>query len=102
MPRHTGRMRASRGASPFLGREQELNALRDALSDATRQEPSLAIVVGEAGMGKTRLLAEFEKQCRDEGAVVVRGACVAVGAGELPLRSLDRGHACARDGDRDE
>lgn len=77
-------MRARKGAAVLIGRAQELGALREALDDVSRGEPRIAIVAGEAGVGKTRLLDEFEKRCRDESTLVVRGACVAVGAGELP------------------
>lgn len=41
----------------FVGREQELGALR-AVSDAASDGPAAALVVGAAGTGKSRLLAE--------------------------------------------
>ncbi|MDQ5856263.1 MAG: ATP-binding protein [Actinomycetota bacterium] len=47
------------GALPFLARTMELAALRRVLRDARRGAGTAAVVRGEAGIGKTRLLAEI-------------------------------------------
>ncbi len=53
--------RVTRGSSPVLvGREIELVRLRDALSIARSSDRSVVLVSGEAGIGKSRLLADFE------------------------------------------
>jgi DNA-binding CsgD family transcriptional regulator/tetratricopeptide (TPR) repeat protein len=49
--------------------------LRAQLERARGGEPCLALVWGEAGVGKTRLLAEFATHARECGARVVRSAC---------------------------
>ncbi|BCJ48171.1 helix-turn-helix transcriptional regulator [Actinoplanes ianthinogenes] len=68
----------------FVGRAAELAALAEALDDAARSDPRTVLIAGEAGVGKTRLLDEFEARCAGEDLLVARGACVSVGAGELP------------------
>ncbi len=45
----------------MVGRDAELLALREAYADALCCEARLALVVGEAGVGKSRLLLEFER-----------------------------------------
>src|SRR4051812_19201329 len=82
--RHTCGMSAGRDELLFVGREPELAALGEALDDAGRSDPRTVLIAGEAGVGKTRLLDEFESRCRDEDLLLARGACVAIGAGELP------------------
>jgi predicted ATPase/class 3 adenylate cyclase len=47
--------------TPMIGREQELKALQGAVQDVIHKRKSRFVtVVGEAGVGKSRLLAEFE------------------------------------------
>ena len=47
----------------FVGREQELEALLDLLHETRgRRSPQLALIVGEPGIGKSRLLAEFARR----------------------------------------
>ncbi|HEX5095031.1 MAG TPA: AAA family ATPase, partial [Acidimicrobiia bacterium] len=57
----------------LIGREQPLRALRGFFESADRVRP-IALVTGEAGIGKTRLLDEFASLA--DPAVVVRGGCV--------------------------
>jgi tRNA A37 threonylcarbamoyladenosine biosynthesis protein TsaE len=42
----------------FVGRRADLQAVADAFAHAQRAEPSVVIVSGEAGVGKTRLVEE--------------------------------------------
>lgn len=87
-----------RSVSPvFVGRADELGVLHDALSRAAAGEPQALLLGGEAGVGKTRLVEEFATAACREGAVVVLGGCVEIGADGLPfapfstaLRSLRR------------
>jgi tetratricopeptide (TPR) repeat protein len=60
--RRGGAGRASTLEPPFVGREDELQQLKD-LFDATGRErkPRLVTVIGQAGIGKSRLAWEFEK-----------------------------------------
>ena len=72
-----------RVSSPELvGRADALSALEAALDRAAGEEPCLAVLLGEAGVGKTRLARELAR--RSTGTLVLWGDCVPVGAGELP------------------
>jgi DNA-binding CsgD family transcriptional regulator/tetratricopeptide (TPR) repeat protein len=59
----------------FIARSSELELLDAALVRATAREPSLVVIGGEAGIGKTRLLEELESRVRDRALVVI-GRCV--------------------------
>src|SRR6476660_5555146 len=72
-------------SSPVLiGRAPELGRLRAVLALARDGQSSTTIVAGEAGVGKTRLTAEFVTLAREGGAVVLKGGCIDVGEGALP------------------
>ena len=64
-----------RARDPFLGRQFELELLRGELSEARRGRSGFAIVSGEAGIGKTRLLDELETIADGEGFLTLRGRC---------------------------
>ncbi|MFQ5477267.1 MAG: AAA family ATPase [Candidatus Binatia bacterium] len=53
-------MAVKRGLLPFIGRQRELEQLRIALDSATQGHGQVVAVVGEAGVGKSRLLYEFK------------------------------------------
>ncbi|WP_437813426.1 serine/threonine-protein kinase [Sorangium sp. So ce1078] len=46
----------------FVGRRDELKQLGDILAAATRKRAQIAVIQGERGIGKTRLLAEMERR----------------------------------------
>jgi DNA-binding CsgD family transcriptional regulator/tetratricopeptide (TPR) repeat protein len=71
-------------SSEMVGRSAELDALHDALRMASAGEPGCVLIAGEAGIGKSRLLAEFADRARSGGAVVLTGGCVELGDGTLP------------------
>jgi tetratricopeptide (TPR) repeat protein len=50
---------AARGLTPFVGRQPEVEALRHALAQAHAGHGQVVGVLGEAGVGKTRLFYEF-------------------------------------------
>jgi predicted ATPase len=68
----------------FVGRVEELHVLEAALGRATNSEPAVVLVGGEAGVGKTRLVAELTARCAADGTRVLTGGCVPVGDGALP------------------
>ena len=75
-----------RGASPVLvGRAAEMGALEAALDTVRQGEPAAVLIGGEAGMGKTRLIAEFITVARNAGVQVLTGACLELGADGLPF-----------------
>src|SRR3954470_14590629 len=75
-------------SSRLIGRTAELAALEAALADACLEQPSIAFVAGESGVGKTRLLAELECVARERDVLVLNGDCVDLGESELPYVPL--------------
>src|SRR5712692_10597604 len=53
---------ASRGLTPFVGREDELRLLMSRWERALDGEGQVALIIGEAGIGKSRLLQRFHEQ----------------------------------------
>jgi class 3 adenylate cyclase/tetratricopeptide (TPR) repeat protein len=49
------------GSAPLVGRSDEVSVLRTALQDATEGKGSVLVLVGEPGLGKTRLVEECRK-----------------------------------------
>ena len=60
---------------PLVGRSSELAALVDLLTSAEHEAPAFAALVGEPGIGKSRLLAELAAVARSRGARVLFGRC---------------------------
>ncbi|MEO8559730.1 MAG: adenylate/guanylate cyclase domain-containing protein, partial [Rhodospirillales bacterium] len=65
------RFRGERGLSHFTGRTTEQAVLQRALDDATSGEARVIGVVGDAGVGKSRLCFEFAESCRHGGVRVL-------------------------------
>lgn len=59
----------------FIGREAELLWLRERLEEARRGHGDFIFVAGEAGVGKSRLLAELALQARQAEARILEGKC---------------------------
>lgn len=77
---------AARVSSPVLiGRSEELVRLRAALAPGQGGQTRAILIAGEAGVGKTRLVAEFSQVARAEGALVLAGGCIDLGEGGLPF-----------------
>jgi DNA-binding CsgD family transcriptional regulator len=72
----------------FVGRSGELAELEAALREAAEARPSLALVGGESGVGKSRLAEELTRHARASGARVLSGDCVELGENELPYAPL--------------
>src|SRR5215475_8130433 len=72
-------------AGRFVGRTQELARLRDLLARAAAGEPLVALVGGEAGIGKTRLADQLAAAANQHGVRVLRGGCVPLGEEGLPF-----------------
>jgi DNA-binding CsgD family transcriptional regulator len=63
---------------PFAGRERELRTLRPLIPRAGGDGLRFALIGGEAGSGKSRLVREFAQEAAADGALVLYGACDAV------------------------
>ncbi len=71
----------------FVAREAELGVLDRAVAGCRAGGGSAVVVAGEAGVGKSRLLAEASLRARGAGMVVLRGRA-ASGAGQAPFRAV--------------
>jgi DNA-binding CsgD family transcriptional regulator len=76
---------AVRVSSPVLiGRSEETERLQAALRSARAGQSSATLIAGEAGVGKTRLVADFALDAQTDGVVVLLGGCIDLGEGGLP------------------
>ena len=69
----------ARGLSPFVGRQTELEALQQALERAGAGQGQVVAIVGEAGVGKSRLVYEVIHSHRTQGWLVLESASVSYG-----------------------
>lgn len=71
----------------FVGREREIAFLQEALSAADSASGQVAFVVGDAGLGKSRLIGELRTRTAGRDHVWIEGRCTAYGATSpfLPL-----------------
>ena len=67
-------------SGPFVGRSAELDRLREAWRRAASGRGGVVLLAGEAGVGKTRLVAELAGDVEAAGATVAVGGCPAGGA----------------------
>jgi len=81
-------MRARVTSSHFVGRTGELAELDRALREAAGASPVVVLLGGESGVGKTRLVREFERRSSKDDALVLRGEAVEEADGELPYAPL--------------
>jgi ATP/maltotriose-dependent transcriptional regulator MalT len=94
LPRHGGTrdtsgVRARVTSSRFVGRAGELAELEHVLREAAEQRPFVVLLGGESGVGKTRLVREFERRVSDRDDVLaLRGEAVEEADGELPYAPL--------------
>jgi hypothetical protein len=76
--------------SPFVGRDAELDGLRS-VARRVREErrPRLVTIIGDAGVGKSRLVREFQARLADEApdARQLAGRCLSYGRG-MTYRAL--------------
>ncbi len=94
---------ARRLSSPvFVGRRDELQTLVAAADVAASGGAALVLVGGEAGVGKSRLVAEAAASLRDRDWLVLEGGTVALGDDGLPFGPIVQAlRALVRDVDPD-
>jgi class 3 adenylate cyclase len=80
---------ATRGLTRFVGRQMELEALQQALARAATGHGHIVAMVGEAGVGKSRLVYEFAHSHRLTGWRVLESASVSYGKATLYFPMLD-------------
>ena len=76
-------------ASPeLIGREAELEAISQAIEQARAGQGRTVLIGGEAGIGKSRVLAAALEMARSRGAIVLQGGCVGLAEGALPFAPI--------------
>ena len=74
-PASTGSFGSS--AAPLVGRDTELGRLQGALARAQAGKGSICLLMGEPGIGKTRLAETLEASARENGVATAWGRCQA-------------------------
>jgi DNA-binding CsgD family transcriptional regulator len=81
---------ATRVSSPlFIGRQAELQTLTEVLDRAAEGAATTILIGGDAGIGKSRLVAEVSARAIDAGMLILEGGCVSLGdGGGLPFAPI--------------
>src|SRR6059036_1062283 len=92
---------ARRGLTRFVGRDAELDQLRRAQQLAANGHGQIAAIVGEAGVGKSRLVYEFTHSHRLQGWLTLESASVSYrkATSYLPVIDLLKGYFKIQDRD---
>lgn len=72
---------AERGLTPFVGRKRELELLLDGFERVKEGRGQAFSIMGEAGVGKSRLLYEFRKAIINEDLTFLEGKCLSYARG---------------------
>src|SRR4051794_6878947 len=80
---------AARGLTRFVGRDAELEVLRQTLEQAAAGHGQVVALVGEPGVGKSRLTWEFTHSHRTAGWLVVESGSVSYGKATSYLPLID-------------
>jgi class 3 adenylate cyclase/tetratricopeptide (TPR) repeat protein len=93
--RHRFQAAAARGLTRFVGRDTELAALGQALARAAAGHGQVVALVGEAGVGKSRLVYECVHSHQTQGWLVLESASVSYGKATpyFPVLDLLRRYA---------
>jgi hypothetical protein len=83
------RAAAGRGLTRFVGRDSELDQLRQALERAHAGHGQVVAVVGEPGVGKSRLYWEFTHSHRTQEWLIVESGSVSYGKASAYLPVID-------------
>ena len=93
-----------RAASPFVGRVRELMVLHEVLEQVDRGRGQVVGIIGEAGIGKSRLLSELCPSLRSKRMAYLEGRCRSYGSTipYLPWLDLIRQQCGISEGDLPE
>jgi len=93
---------AARGLTRFVGRDAETEQLRKALEQARADHGQVVGVVGEPGLGKSRLFFEFIHSHRTQGWLILESGSVSYGKATPYLPVIDLLKAYFKIHDRDD
>ena len=74
-----------RGLTPFVGRQKELEHLKDCYEQAQKGQGQVVGIVGEPGVGKSRLLLEFMRYASPERSTPTSRANASTTAAPWPI-----------------
>jgi class 3 adenylate cyclase/tetratricopeptide (TPR) repeat protein len=94
---------AQRGLTAFAGRDRELQMLEGFLEQAREGQGQVVFLSGEAGIGKSRLLYEFQDTVREEDISWLEGRCTPYGKNipYLPIIEIIKQNFRLKEGDND-
>jgi class 3 adenylate cyclase/tetratricopeptide (TPR) repeat protein len=93
---------AARGLTRFVGRDREVDQMRQGLERAAAGRGQIIAVVGEPGVGKSRLFYEFLNSHRTRGWTILQGSSVSYGRASSYLPVLDMLKSYFKIDDRDD
>jgi class 3 adenylate cyclase/tetratricopeptide (TPR) repeat protein len=95
---------AARGLTPLVGRNTEIDIFNKLVQQATGGRGQILAMVGEPGVGKSRLVHEFTRHQLPSGWVVLEGASVSYGKATpyFPLIEMLRRYFAIVEGDQSE
>jgi class 3 adenylate cyclase/tetratricopeptide (TPR) repeat protein len=90
-----------RGRTCFVGRETECALLHQALTQAQNGRGQVVAVIGEPGVGKSRLIHEFTHAAETQGWLILESHALSYGQGVpyLPIRDLLKSYFQLQDDD---
>ena len=94
---------AAKGLTRFVGRNKSMAVLMEAFDKVKSGSGRIVAVVGEAGVGKSRLLFEMRNRLAPDEAVYLEGRCRHFGGSMayLPVLDILRAYFDIQDGDRE-
>ncbi|TMA92389.1 MAG: hypothetical protein E6J74_20505 [Deltaproteobacteria bacterium] len=95
---------AARGLTPLVGRRTEIEVFKKLVGETAAGKGQILAMVGEPGIGKSRLVHEFTRHQLPPGWLVLEGASVSYGKATpyLPLIEMLRGYFQIADGEGSE
>jgi class 3 adenylate cyclase/tetratricopeptide (TPR) repeat protein/ribosomal protein L40E len=93
----------AKGLTRFVGREREMAVLKEALEKAKSGSGQVVGVVGEAGVGKSRLVLELSRMLAQDECYCFEGRCLHYGSSMpyLPLLDILRAYFDITEGERE-
>ena len=93
----------ARGLTRFVGRKNSMAALFDAFERVKSGSGQVVGIVGEAGVGKSRLLIELQNMLSNEDYTYLEGQCLHYGGSMayLPLLDIVKSYFAIKEDDRE-
>ena len=93
----------AKGLTAFVGRQREIEALQEAFDKAREGSGQVVGIVGEAGVGKSRLILELRRMLSKQAYTYIEGRCLHYGGSMayLPVLDILRSYLGIKEGDRE-